>query len=188
MTRSGRTSTLKDDQHRKCLWSHHFKSTFDSVGSSRWSRHFKNFVPIEHGSGERRAAGAGRSWSMVWRSSCIKANGSRFRAADARSSPQRSSAADDCRSSSVMRILKTSGTASVHCSSAWHMAALSARCSRSKKPLAAGWCWLILQTFTTVWPGGKVETRSGVLGRSWSVDNWSEISSRRVGRVIPSLL
>ena len=35
---------------------------------------------------------------------------------------------------------RTSGRASVHCSSAWHMmAAFSVRCSHSTRPLAAGW-------------------------------------------------
>ena len=59
-----------------------------------------------------------------------------------RGSPLTRSAADECRSSlkAVRMPRRTSHRASVHCSSAWYtMAAFSVQCSRSTRPLAAGW-------------------------------------------------
>jgi len=64
---------------------------------------------------------------------------------------------------------RISGSASVHCSSAWHMmAAFMVRCRRSTRPLAEGWWGVILQgwmphIFARLW------RRCDLNWRPWSV-------------------
>lgn len=65
MTRSGRTSTLKDDQHIENVCEVITSNRRLSAGSSRWRRHFKNVVAVdEHGRGRMAFC---RGWSQLVR-------------------------------------------------------------------------------------------------------------------------
>jgi hypothetical protein len=111
-------------------------------------------VAVHKYSGEAwRVTGISLRRAICGRSSVIRCAGFTGSAVGVTSSPgilggslYTSSAADSCRSSlNAVRIpRRTSGSASVQCSSGWHMmAAFGVRWKRSTSSLAAGW-WAVV--------------------------------------------
>jgi hypothetical protein len=123
-----------------------------------------------------RAAGTGLRWAMCRRSCVTRWAGSAGSAAGVssspgirRGSPYTSSATDPPRSVlyDVQIPRRTSGSASVHCWSAWHMtAAFRVRWKRSTKPLAAGWWAVVLESQIPhiLASSGRIATRVLVSG------------------------